>query len=278
MAHLAAAARRSSALLRPTAAAAAQFSSTKWSSSSSFISAEVDSLHAGAASLRACPSFIRALRAEADILRSEAGSYRAQTASLRTKADSLRAATHDGEFLRIIDSVIHSGNSKLVEEIPCDFPFAISKKEGLTDITLTRSLKGEHIEVLFCMPKLDQVKVEESTSSSDENQEDEDEYFIPLTVTVSKSDGSSLKFACSAYPDEIVIDTLSMRLPPSGAEEEGPDLNEMDENLQEALNKYLELRGITPMNTKILHEYMISKDRRSYLLGLTKLRDFVKKD
>lgn len=222
MAHLAAAARRSSALLRPTAAAAAQFSSTKWSSSSSFISAEVDSLHAGAASLRACPSFIRALRAEADILRSEAGSYRTQTASLRTKADSLRAATHDGEFLRIIDSVIHSGNSKLVlafilkqvEEIPCDFPFAISKKEGLTDITLTRSLKGEQIEVLFCMPKLDQVKVEESTSSSDENQEDEDEYFIPLTVTVSKSDGSSLKFACSAYPDEIVIDTLSMRLPP----------------------------------------------------------------
>jgi hypothetical protein len=43
---------------------------------------------------------------------------------------------------------------KQVEENSSDFPFEISEKEGLTELTLTRSLKGEKIEVLVSMPKL----------------------------------------------------------------------------------------------------------------------------
>jgi hypothetical protein len=50
--------------------------------------------------------------------------------------------------------------------------------------------------------------------------------------------------------------------------------------------KYLELRGITPKNTQILHEFMISKDRRVFpkaeskdtrknLAFLTKLCGFI---
>jgi hypothetical protein len=54
--------------------------------------------------------------------------------------------------------------------------------------------------------------------------------------------------------------------------------SELEENLQQELYKYLELRGITPLNAKILHEHMINTDRRRYLLWLAKLSDFVKKD
>jgi hypothetical protein len=65
--------------------------------------------------------------------------------------------------------------------------------------------------------------------------------------------------------------------------------SELDKSVQETFHKYLELRGITPKNTQILHEYMISKDRRVFpkaeskdarknLAFLTKLCGFIKKD
>lgn len=222
---------------------------------------------------------------------------------VRDKADSVRAATHDGEILRVIDNVIRSQRRGLVEENSSDFPFEISEKAGLTELTLTRSLKGEKIEVLVSMPKLDQDgKGDEGLlSSSKENQECEgntppEKYSLPVRVTVSKGDGSGLVFTCTANPDDIIIESLSMRRKSLGADEgdavtydEGPDFHELDKNLQETFHKYLELRGITPTATKLLHEYMISKDRlvlpktaskdtRNNLVFLTKLCSFLKKD
>jgi hypothetical protein len=38
--------------------------------------------------------------------------------------------------------------------------------------------------------------------------------------------------------------------------------SELDKSVQETFHKYLELRGITPKNTRILH--MVSKDRRVF--------------
>ncbi|KAM0926542.1 hypothetical protein ACQ4PT_003580 [Festuca glaucescens] len=105
-----------------------------------------------------------------------------------------------------------------------------------------------------------------------------------------------LVFTRTANPDDIVIESLSMRQKPLGADEgdaatcdEGPDFHELDKNLQETFHNYLELRGITPTATKLLHEYMISKDRRvlpktaskdkrNNLVFLTRLCNFLKKD
>jgi hypothetical protein len=115
---------------------------------------------------------------------------------------------------------------KQVEDISSIFPFAISEKEELTEITLTRSLKTEQIEVLVSMPKLDQdVKDDEGLlSPSKEDQEDEgktppEKYSLPIRVTVSKADGSGLVFTCTANPDDIVIEGLSIRRKPLGAKE-----------------------------------------------------------
>ncbi|CAM0878632.1 unnamed protein product [Alopecurus aequalis] len=226
--------------------------------------------------------------------------------SLRDKADSIRAATHDGEVLRVIDDALRAQHRGLIEEISNNFPFEIRKKEGTTDITLTRSLKGEKIEVLFSMPKLDPEEEGDkdrsnSLSSSSENQEEEgktpqEEYSLPIRVTVSKAYGSGLKFNCTAHPDKIVIESMSMMRKPPGVEEddagtfdEGPDFRELDKNLQETFHTYLEVRGITPTTTKVLHQYMISKDghdlpkgasmeKRKNLAFLMKLCNFIKKD
>lgn len=118
---------------------------------------------------------------------------------------------------------------KQLRGIPKDFPFEISETEGIPDITLTRSLKGEQIEVLVSMPKLDQDEECDVGLQEDSNQEDKaeispEEYNIPVRVTVSKADGSSLEFTCTANPDNIVIETLSMRQKKSTGAEEADDV------------------------------------------------------
>uniref|UniRef100_J3KWC4 Mitochondrial glycoprotein family protein n=2 Tax=Oryza brachyantha TaxID=4533 RepID=J3KWC4_ORYBR len=195
----------------------------------------------------------------------------------------------DGELLRIIDSEIkyaeESDDHDRVEEIPENFPFKISDEKGSKEITLTRTYQGEEIEVLVSMPSLVTGDEPDHENESDEDGQEEEtqssnKSSIPLTVTISKGDGPSLEFICTAYPDEIIIDALSV-MPPENKDGEmityeGPDFNDLDENLQRAFHKYLELRGLTPMATNFLHEYMINKDSREYLLWLRKLKDFVR--
>ncbi|XP_062190343.1 uncharacterized protein At2g39795, mitochondrial-like [Phragmites australis] len=202
----------------------------------------------------------------------------------------------DAELLSIIDSEIKFAEDcddhDRVEAIPDNFPFKISDEKGMNAITLKRTYQGEQIEVLVHMPSLvtgdepdhDQDG-EDTDKEGDENKDDEGEKppqsSVPLTVTVSKGDGPTLEFTCTAYPDEVIIDSLSVSQLTGDEEKdliayEGPDFNDLDENLQRAFHKYLELRGITPMTTNFLHEYMINKDSREYLLWLTKLKDFFK--
>jgi complement component 1 Q subcomponent-binding protein len=72
------------------------------------------------------------------------------------------------------------------------------------------------------MPTLDQDEEDDSSSSdgyytsSCSDQEDQgenspQEQTVPLTVTISKGDGSSLEFSCTAYPDRVEIDDISMK-------------------------------------------------------------------
>lgn len=49
---------------------------------------------------------------------------------------------------------------------------------------------------------------------------------IPLVVKTSKRSGPYLEFGCTAYPDEIVIDSLSVKDPKNSEDQiayEGPD-------------------------------------------------------
>lgn len=52
-------------------------------------------------------------------------------------------------------------------------------------------------------------------------------------------------------------------------------LSDLDENLQKAFLKYLEVRGINPSTTNFLHEYMIKKDNKEYLEWLKNLKNFI---
>ncbi|PPS17258.1 hypothetical protein GOBAR_AA03310 [Gossypium barbadense] len=171
------------------------------------------------------------------------------TLHFSTAVDSQKSAS-DESLLRVIESEIQcaeeSDEYDQAEGTPSEFPFKIEDTPGLQTITLTREYDGELIKVNVHMPDL---------------------------VTGCPS----LEFNCTAYPDEITIDSLSVRNPNSEDElaYEGPDFYDLDENLQKAFHKYLEIRGIKPSTTNYLHEYMINKDGREYILWLKNLKKFI---
>ena len=51
--------------------------------------------------------------------------------------------------------------------------------------------------------------------------------------------------------------------------------SDLDENLQNAFHKHLEIRGIKPSTTNVLFDYMANKDNKEYLLWLKNLKNFV---
>lgn len=60
----------------------------------------------------------------------------------------------------------------------------------------------------------------------DNDSEKANQSSIPLVINVAKGDGPCLEFGCTAYPDEIVIDSLSVKSPENSEDQiayEGPD-------------------------------------------------------
>lgn len=111
--------------------------------------------------------------------------------------------------------------------MPQGFPFEIQDNPGLQTITLKRTYQDEVISVEVHMPDL-------VTGQNNDNDDDDDEdggskanqSSIPLVVGVSKKSGPSLEFSCSAYPDEISIDSLIVKHPEHSEDQiayEGPD-------------------------------------------------------
>lgn len=189
----------------------------------------------------------------------------------------------DQSLLKVIDAEIkcaeETDDLDKAEEIPSGFPFQIEDTPGAQIVTLKRTYQGENIVVEVHMPDL--VTGDEE-NDGDQDGDDEDgsanKSSLPLLVTVSKSDGPSLEFSCTAFADEIEIDSLAVKNPENSEDQiayEGPDFHDLDENLQKAFHKYLEIRGIKPSTTNFLHEYMINKDTREYANWLQKLKQFV---
>ncbi|KAE8669861.1 Mitochondrial glycoprotein family protein [Hibiscus syriacus] len=130
---------------------------------------------------------------------------------------------------------------------------------GHQTITVTRVYDGELVKVNVYMPDL--VSGEGETDDRNDDEDDSEKLSrssILLVVSISKSGGLNLEFGCTAYPDEIANDSF-----------------DLDENLQKAFHKYLEILGIKPSTTNYLHEYMINKDSRDYLMWLKNLKKFI---
>lgn len=75
------------------------------------------------------------------------------------------------------------------------------------------------------MPDL--ITGDENENDDEEGEERGNQSSIPLVVRVSKNSGPPcLEFGCTAYPDEIAIDSLAIKDPENSDDQiayEGPD-------------------------------------------------------
>ncbi|QHO22688.1 uncharacterized protein DS421_12g357330 [Arachis hypogaea] len=141
---------------------------------------------------------------------------------------------------------IRNNNQSQHVEIPDDFPFEIEDNPGERTIQLKRQYQDETIK----------VQVDITNVALEENEEDDDEG--------EKSSESS-----------IPIPLINLDESEDQLAYEGPEFTDLDENLQKAFHKYLEIRGIKPSTTNFLQEYMFSKDNKEYLGWLKNLKNFV---
>ncbi|OMO59123.1 Mitochondrial glycoprotein family protein [Corchorus capsularis] len=188
----------------------------------------------------------------------------------------IQKANSDDNLLRVLDSEIQfCEESDEIDQVgvPFGFPFEIEDTPGLETITLKREYDGELIKVDVHMP--DPVV----TGMDNEDNDEDYKSSLPLVVMITKKDGPCLEFNCTSMLDEISIDSLALKYDQESEEDmlayEGPDFQDLDENLQKAFHKYLEIRGIKPRTTNFLHEYMINKDNKEYSRWLKNLKNFV---
>ncbi|KAJ8750303.1 hypothetical protein K2173_014218 [Erythroxylum novogranatense] len=153
------------------------------------------------------------------------------------------------------------------------FPFEIEDIPGERTVLLKRKYLDETTKVEVDMPN---VEVKEGTED-DDNIESNAPPSVPLVLTISKDNNSKfLEIGVTTFPDEISIDSLTIKDSSISEDQlayEGPEFkfrfgSDLDENLQKAFHKYLEIRGIKPSTTNFLLEYMTKKDNREYLKWL----------
>lgn len=186
----------------------------------------------------------------------------------------------DDSLVGILESEIKVAEEGIenyqVGEVTDGFPFEIVDNPGEQTILLKRELDGEIIKVGVDIPN-----IASSEDNEEEEEEDNEDTGIPMVVIVSKGNGQELEFGLTAFADKICIDSLLIKQPEHSSEGskqnayEGPNFSDLDESLQKALQKYLEIRGIKSTTTKFLQEYMRNKDFREYLMWLKNLKGFI---
>ncbi|CAL9780383.1 unnamed protein product [Musa acuminata subsp. burmannicoides] len=192
----------------------------------------------------------------------------------------------DENLKRVIDSEIQCAreldNHGQEVDVPENFPFEIIDSPGDQAVFLKREFAGENIQVTVLMNFDEQDDMEETDEDDgdDESNESSMEPSVSLVVTIEKGESSLLEFCCNLNAHELEIESMVIKKrddPDDQGAYQGPEFSDLDENLQKALYKYLEVRGIESSLFDFLHEYMLAKDEREYLTWLKNMKEFVAK-
>lgn len=229
-------------------------------------------------SLASSPGSHRIRRAIPQSLREPSSLLSFRFASSKASAVANLKQVLDSE----IDCVRQSDPHELEIELPEGFPFEIVDNPGDQAVVLKRELAGENIQVTVLM-NLDvegDFKENDEDGSEDDNNESSFQPTISLVVSIEKGEGPFLEFCCNLRDDGLQIESMVMKkrdaVDDQGAYQ-GPEFSDLDEKLQKAFHKYLEVRGIKGSLFGFLHEYMINKDEKEYLVWLKNMKEFIEK-
>ncbi|CAI0427310.1 unnamed protein product [Linum tenue] len=134
---------------------------------------------------------------------------------------STAAVANKDNLVRVLEAEIECAEEPCDSEVPAGFPFEIEDIDGERTITLTRKFEGETIKV-----EVDMLNVDGDEEEEEDKNNDKSTTSIPMVVTISKGSRQELEFGITAFPDEISVDSLSIKNPSSTEEQlpyEGPD-------------------------------------------------------
>lgn len=109
---------------------------------------------------------------------------------------------------------------------------------------------------------------------------DDMQLHITLIVSISKGEGDGvLEIVCSAWPDSIEINRLFVNANKKMPAEPyaGPEFKELDDELQDSLYDFLEVRGINEGLAVFLHEYMKNKDKVEFIKWMERVKSFIER-
>ncbi|XP_078439351.1 uncharacterized protein At2g39795, mitochondrial-like [Wolffia australiana] len=197
----------------------------------------------------------------------------------------------DASLKKVLDSEIRCAEEDVESDhegsaTPKNFPFTIIDNPGDQTITLKREYGSEKIEVTVFMEVNedeeggDQEEKDDDGTGDEEGDQNQTMSNISLVVNIDKGKDKALEFCCSLSPDEVNINSLTLKSPNISDDQsqyEGPEFGDLDENLQKEFYGFLERRGIKASLTGFLQDYMIKKEEREYIAWLKNMKNFVDK-
>ncbi|XP_004515528.1 uncharacterized protein At2g39795, mitochondrial isoform X1 [Cicer arietinum] len=199
--------------------------------------------------------------------------------SRRNYISEMRKKAFEGNIARLIRNEIQY---ELQSSPPSNPPnnkfgsFLVDGRPGERWVTLKRQFADENIKVEVTMfdGAVPAPKASGGVANADEVQ-----LHITLIVNISKGDGGVLEIMCSAWPDSIEIKRLFIRARKNMPAEpySGPEFEELDDDLQDSLYDFLDVRGVNEELAVFLHKYMKHKDKAELIGWMEKVKSFIER-
>ncbi|XP_010459123.1 PREDICTED: uncharacterized protein At2g39795, mitochondrial-like [Camelina sativa] len=187
----------------------------------------------------------------------------------------MRKSAFEGNILRLIRSEIQSelDHSPPLQPEERFGPFTVDERPGEQWISLRRKF-GDKEDIKIEATMFDgSVPSSKSTSSNPEDVQ----LHITFIVNISKGDCQTFEIMCSAWPDTIQISKFFVRKSSKNSPNAyiGPEFQEMEEELQDSVYRFLEERGIGDELAEFLHQYMKNKDKAEYIRWMETVKSYV---
>ncbi|KAG5000898.1 hypothetical protein HKD37_08G022492 [Glycine soja] len=200
--------------------------------------------------------------------------------SRRSYISDMRKSAFEGNILRLLRNEIQYE----LQSSPPNNPvtkfnsFIVDGRAGERWITLKRQYADEDIKLEVTMFD-GAVPAPTPTPNGGVVNSDEMQMHITVIVNISKGEGRVLEIMCSAWPDSIEIKRLFIRANEKIIAEPyaGPEFTELDDELQDKLYDFLEVRGINDELAGFLHQYMKNKDKVELIGWMERVKSFIER-
>ncbi|KAI8379780.1 mitochondrial glycoprotein [Radiomyces spectabilis] len=223
-------------------------------------------------------------------------SFTAGVARMNSGAVDTDLAHKLNEELQYEKSTEEAEQPEFIKEFLQNNSFQLEDKLGQDEVSLIRTFGNEKIRVLFSISDINNAAADDGFLPEEDMVEegaeaDEEEvasFPVRVSVTIEKDGKGAVTVDTVAQDGEIAIESVMFYKDGKVATEQsaeadwqrrglyiGPQFAELDENLQNLFERYLEERGINAALASFLPDYIEYKEQKEYVQWLQNVKDFV---